>query len=46
MGQHTGSSAQETSWFSVNPNNPPEWLGHCGGTLESAFIILRNLKRK
>ena len=45
--QHTGASGTETFWFSVNPDNPPEWLEPLGGTLESALVVLRSLgKRK
>lgn len=43
MGQHTGSTGQETSWFPVRPNSPPEWLAPYGGTLDKAFAILRVL---
>ena len=46
LGQHTGSSGKETSWFTVKPSDPPEWLIPCGGTLEQAFIILKSLSRK
>ena len=43
MGQHTGSSGQETAWFSVDPLHPPEWLAQYGGTLEQAFVVLKSL---
>lgn len=46
LGQHTGSTGQETSWLTVIPNNPPEWLNSCGGTLEQAFVVLRSLSRR
>lgn len=46
LGQHTGKGGTETFWFSVNPNKPPQWLTNCGGTLESAFNIIRNLRNK
>jgi hypothetical protein len=46
MGQHTGRSGQETAWFSVRPVSPPEWLRGCGGTLEQAYGVLRNLSRR
>ena len=46
MGQHTGSSGQETAWLTVNPGNPHEWLNSCGGTLEQAFIVLKSLSRR
>jgi hypothetical protein len=45
-GQHTGSSGQDTAWFSVNPNNPPEWLSGFGGTLEQAYSVLKSLSNK
>jgi len=43
LGQHTGSTGQETSWITVNPNDPPYWLTPCGGTLERAFSVLNSL---
>ena len=43
MGQHTGSTGQETAWFPVNPHNPPEWLFPYGGTLDQAFLVLKSL---
>jgi hypothetical protein len=43
LGQHTGSTGQETSWITVNPNDPPYWLTPCGGTLERAFSVLKSL---
>jgi hypothetical protein len=46
LGQHTGSSGQETAWFSVRPNNPPEWLIPCGGTLDDAFKVLKSLSHR
>lgn len=46
LGQHTGSSGQDTAWFSVNPNNPPEWILNCGGTLDEAYKILKSLSGK
>jgi len=45
MGQHTGLSGLETSWITVNPSQPLDWLASCGGTLDQAFTVLRNLKR-
>jgi len=45
LGQHTGSKSKETAWFSVNPKNPPSWLKECGGSLEKAFLVLRQLSR-
>jgi hypothetical protein len=46
LGQHTGSSGQETAWFPVNPLNPPDWLSSCGGTLEKAFSVLKPLSSR
>ncbi|MCJ7434352.1 MAG: hypothetical protein MUO77_12765 [Anaerolineales bacterium] len=46
MGQHTGSSGQETSWLSVNPAKPPDWLSKCGGTLEEAYVVLKGLSHR
>jgi hypothetical protein len=46
IGQHTGLTSTETSWFPVNPNNPPEWLNSCGGTLEEAFLVLKSLSNR
>lgn len=46
MGQHTGSSSQETAWFPVDPKNIPYWLSPFGGTLSDAFIILKTLSRR
>jgi hypothetical protein len=46
LGQHTGSGGQETAWFTVNPQSPPEWLSACGGTLEQAYKVLKSLSNK
>ncbi len=46
LGQYTGSTGQETAWFTVNPQNPLDWLAPCGGTLEQAFAVLRSLSHK
>jgi hypothetical protein len=46
LGQHTGSSGQETAWFPVNPNKPPEWIKPYGGTLDQAFPILKSLSHR
>lgn len=45
-GQHTGSASQETAWFEVDPQSPPDWLAPCGGTLEQAYKVLKNLSNK
>jgi hypothetical protein len=46
MGQHTGSSGQETAWFAVNPQSPPNWILPYGGTLEQAYKVLKSLSNK
>jgi len=46
LGQHTGSTGQETAWFGVNPKSPPNWLAPCGGTLEQAYKVLKSLSHK
>jgi hypothetical protein len=46
MGQHTGSSGQETAWFAVVPLSPPEWLLPYGGTLDQAYKVLKSLSNK
>ena len=46
MGQHTGSGGKETAWLAVNPKNPPAWLQSSGGSLEEAFLVLKNLSSK
>lgn len=45
QGQHTGSSGTDTAWFSVNPEDPPEWLNGLGGSLSEAYAVLKNLSR-
>ena len=44
--QHTGAGATETFWLQVYPNNPPDWLRECGGTLDEAFKVLKSLSPK
>jgi len=46
LGQHTGSAGQETAWLTVKPNNPPSWLSECGGSLDEAYIVLKNLSHR
>lgn len=46
MGQHTGSGGQETAWFAVNPHEPPEWIVSYGGSLDQAFLVLKNLSSR
>jgi hypothetical protein len=43
MGQHTGSSGQETAWLTVDPHKPPDWLVPYGGALDQAFSVLKSL---
>lgn len=45
QGQHTGAGGIETAWFSVDPNNPPEWIAGLGGSLDKAYEILKMLSR-
>lgn len=45
LGQHTGAKGQDTSWITVNPNNPPAWLASCGGNLDQAYKVLIGLSR-
>jgi len=35
--QHKGSAEY---WFMINPQKPPEWIDHCGGSLEQIYKIL------
>jgi hypothetical protein len=46
MGQHTGSTGQETAWLTVKPNEPPFWLSECGGSLDKAYTVLKSLSHK
>ena len=46
LGQHTGSSGQETAWLTVKPNDPPSWLLECGGTLDQAYKVLKSLSSR
>jgi site-specific DNA-methyltransferase (adenine-specific) len=43
--QHKSAKDAEY-WFSINAENPPEWLKECGGSLDEAFSILKNLPIK
>lgn len=44
--QHTGRGGTETYWLPFPASNPPEWLSVCGGTLASAFQVLKQIERK
>jgi hypothetical protein len=46
MGQHTGVDGQDTSWLTVDPKKPLDWLLQCGGSLDEAFLVLKGLKRR
>lgn len=46
VSQHGGSRGSDTNWFSVDPNNPQDWLRPYGGTLEAAYKILASLQKK
>ena len=46
MGQHTGKGSKETSWLTVDPTSPPDWLTEFGGSLSEAYDILRKLRKK
>lgn len=43
--QHAGRAGRDTFWITLDPNDPPEWLGQCGGRLREAFRILRRFER-
>jgi hypothetical protein len=45
MGQHTGKEGKETSWLTIQPKNPPEWINYYGGSLSEAFEIIKKLSR-
>jgi len=44
LGQHTGSKSKETSWITIDPNEPPEYIKNCGGSLSVAYSILEKLE--
>ncbi|HMD90206.1 MAG TPA: hypothetical protein VKF38_13670 [Anaerolineaceae bacterium] len=46
LGQHTGNEGKETAWITVDPKNPLDWIRPYGGTLEQAFVVLRNLSHR
>ena len=39
--QHKGGSEY---WFSIDPNNQPEWTKNCGGSLGEAYQVLKKIK--
>lgn len=42
--QHKGSKGAEY-WLTINPEKPPEWIKMHGGTLDEAYVVLKNLKK-
>jgi hypothetical protein len=43
--RHGGVAGRDTSWLSLVPENPPEWLRPLGGRLGDALAILRKAAR-
>jgi site-specific DNA-methyltransferase (adenine-specific) len=43
---HAKSQHKLEYWISFNPKNLPEWLNGCGGSLDEAYQVLKNLKAK
>lgn len=33
-------------WIAINPSKPEDWAKNCGGTLDQAYLVLKDLKRK
>ena len=33
-------------WISIDPDYPPDWAQGCGGTLDQAYQVLKDLKKK
>jgi len=42
--QHAKSQHKSEFWISFDPQKPPEWIRGCGGNLDEAFQVLKNLK--
>jgi site-specific DNA-methyltransferase (adenine-specific) len=42
VSQHKGGNEY---WIKINPKTPQEWVRTCGGTLDEAYLILKNLKK-
>ena len=42
-GQHGGRTARDTAWFSVDPNDPADWLSQYGGRLRDAYRVVVGL---
>ena len=43
--QHKNGKAADY-WVEIDPHQPPEWIEESGGTLDQAYHILKNLKKK
>jgi site-specific DNA-methyltransferase (adenine-specific) len=43
--QHKGEKGAEY-WIDINLKHPPKWIKGCGGSLDEAYQVLRNLKPK
>lgn len=41
--QHGGQGGSDTAWFTVKPQNTPDWLSSCGGTLLNALTVFESL---
>jgi site-specific DNA-methyltransferase (adenine-specific) len=44
--QHYRGTKVADYWMEINPNQPKLWTKGCGGTLDQAFEILKNLRKK
>jgi site-specific DNA-methyltransferase (adenine-specific) len=43
--QHKSATGAEY-WIAINPNKIDDWAKKCGGTLDQAYLVLKELKRK
>jgi site-specific DNA-methyltransferase (adenine-specific) len=43
--QHKGEKGAEY-WIDINPKHPLDWIEGCGGSLDEAYQLLKNLKAK
>jgi len=46
LGQHTGAAGKETAWITVKPKKPPEWIVPFGGSLDEAFLLIKDFSRR
>lgn len=44
MGQHTGASGRDTAWLGFPVDRPYPWMQAFGGTLDSAWQVLLDLR--